>query len=142
MPDASNSVTINRPASDVFAFVADGENSSKWRSGVLDIQRVSGHGAGAVYRQGVSGPGGRRIAADYEVTAYEPDTLLAFRTTAGPVRPTGEFRLREAAGATTLTFSLRADLTGLKKLFMAGMVQKTMDSEVAAIEKLKRILEP
>jgi hypothetical protein len=50
VPSASQSVTINRPASDVFAFVADGENEPKWRPGVLDIQHVSGQGVGAVYR--------------------------------------------------------------------------------------------
>jgi hypothetical protein len=91
---------------------------------VLDIHRVSGQGVGAVYRQGVRGPGGRRIAADYRVTAYQPDTLLAFETIAGPVRPTGQFRLQEAGGATTLTLSLRADLAGGKRLFMAGMVKR------------------
>jgi uncharacterized membrane protein len=142
VPAASHSVTINRPASDVFAFVADGENAPRWRSGVLDIQRVSGQGVGAVYRQGVRGPGGRRIAADYQVTAYQPDTLMAFKTIAGPVRPTGEFRLQAADGATTLTLSLQADLAGVKRLFMSGMVQKTMDAEVAAIDNLKRLLEP
>jgi hypothetical protein len=57
------------------------------------------------------------------------------------VRPTGEFRLHEADGATTLTMSLRAELAGLKRLFMSGMVQKTMDAEVAAIENVKRLLE-
>ena len=142
MPSASHSVTINRPASDVFAFVADGENAPRWRTGVLDIQRVSGQGVGAVYRQGVRGPGGRRIAADYQVTAYQPDTLLVFKTIAGPVRPTGEFRLQQADGATTLTLSLQADLAGVKRLFMSGMVQKTMDAEVAAIDNVKRLLEP
>jgi uncharacterized membrane protein len=142
VPSASHSVTINRSASEVFAFVADGENAPRWRSGVLDIQRVSGQGVGAVYRQGVRGPAGRRIAADYEVTAYEPDRLMAFKTIGGPVRPTGEFRLQEADVATTLTLSLQADLAGVKRLFMSGMVQKSMDAEVAAIDNIKRLLEP
>jgi hypothetical protein len=56
--------------------------------------------------------------------------------------PTGEFRLQEAGGATTLTLSLQADLAGVKRLFMSGMVQKTMDAEVAAIDNVKRLLEP
>jgi uncharacterized membrane protein len=141
VPSASHSVTINRPAADVFSFVADGENAPRWRTGVLDIQRVSGQGVGVVYRQGVRGPGGRRIAADYQVTAYQPDTLLAFKTIAGPVRPAGQFRLHEADDATTLTLSLQADLAGVKRLLMSGMVQKTMDAEVAAIDNVKRLLE-
>jgi hypothetical protein len=56
VPSASHSVTINRSVSEVFA--ADGENAPRWGSGVLDIQRVSGRGVGAVYRQGVRGPPG------------------------------------------------------------------------------------
>jgi uncharacterized membrane protein len=141
VPSASHQVAINRPASEVFAFVAEGENAPRWRSGVQDIQRVSGQGAGAVYRQGVSGPGGRRVPADYLVTAYQPNTLLAFQTIAGPVRPTGEFHLQEDDGRTILTFALRAELSGLKRLLMSGMVQRTMNAEVAAIDSLKRILE-
>jgi uncharacterized membrane protein len=93
VPAASHSVTVNRPASEVFAFVADGDNEPSWRPGVLDIRRVSGDSVGSVYRQGVRGPGGRRVAADYQVTAYQPDTLMAFETIAGPVCPTGEFLL-------------------------------------------------
>ena len=53
----------------------------------------------------------------------------------------GEFRLQEAAGATTLTMSLGANLAGVKRLFMSRMDQKTMDAEVAAIDNLKRLLE-
>jgi uncharacterized protein YndB with AHSA1/START domain len=141
MPEATHNVTIKRPAAEVFAFIADGENAAKWRSGVKEIERVSGDGVGAVYRQRVSGPGGRSVSADYEVTKYDPNSLLAFKTIAGPVRPTGEFRLSEDGGSTALTFSLRADLSGLKKLFMSGAVQRTMDSEVRAIENARDLLE-
>ena len=92
MPSAHRTITIRHPLPEVFAFVADGLNGPKWRPGVLDVQHVSGDGAGAVYRQGVKGPGGRRIAADYEITASEPGRRLAFKAIAGPVRPTGEYR--------------------------------------------------
>ena len=100
-----------------------------------------GAGLGAIYKQGVKGPGGRRIAADYEITAYEPNRRIAFRAIAGPVRPTGEFRLEPVDGGTRLTFSLDAELTGLKKLLMGGAVQRTVDAEVAATERLKQVLE-
>src|ERR1700674_5080371 len=112
MPSAQHSVSINRPAADVFAFVADGTNAKQWRPGVLDVSHLAGEGTGAVYRQGVKGPGGRRIAADYEVTAYEPGRRLAFRAIAGPVRPSGEYRFESAGETTTVTFSLEATVTG------------------------------
>jgi uncharacterized membrane protein len=141
MPSAENSVVISRPRSEVFAFVADHENDPRWRPGVADIKRASGAGQGAIYTQGVKGPMGRRIDADFEVTAYQPDTLLAFRTLAGPVRPEGSFRFEDADGGTRVTFSLNADLTGGKRL-MAPMVGKSMRGEVAALDNLKRVLEP
>jgi uncharacterized membrane protein len=141
MPSAEREVTIARPVGDVFDFVADGLNAPKWRSGVLDISLASGTGLGAVYKQGVKGPGGRRIAADYRITAYEPNRRLAFETIAGPVRPTGQFVFYDLDGATRLTFALQAELSGFKRLLMAGAVQKTMDAEVAATGRLKEVLE-
>jgi len=141
MSEARHQVTIRRPAGEVFAFLADGLNGPKWRPGIIDIALVSGNGVGATYKQGVKGPGGRRVDADYRVTAYEPDARLAFEAIAGPVRPTGEYVLEEVDGGTRLTFALRAELGGIKKLLMGGAVQKTMDSEVEATERLKSLLE-
>jgi uncharacterized protein YndB with AHSA1/START domain len=141
MPEARHQVTIRRPAGEVFAFIADGLNGPKWRSGIVDIAHVSGTGVGATYKQGVKGPGGRRVDADYRVTAYEPDHRLAFEAIAGPVRPTGDYILEETPDGTRLTFSLQAELSGIKKLLMSGALQKTMDAEVAATERLKLVLE-
>ena len=125
----------------MFAFVADGENARRWRPGVLDVSHQSGEGLGAIYRQGVKGPGGRRIAADYEVTAFEPDRRIAFRAIAGPVRPTGEYRFAAEGDGATVSFALDATLTGWKRLLMGRAVQSTMDSEVRNLDTLKSILE-
>jgi carbon monoxide dehydrogenase subunit G len=141
MAQASYSVTINRPIEDVFAFIADGERCPEWRPGVIDIKRISGEGVGTKYAQGVSGPMGRRIAADYEVTVFQPSSRLEFETTTGPARPHGRYDLAAVAGGTRLTFSLDAQLTGLRKLVMGSMVQKTMDSEVRNLDNAKRLLE-
>lgn len=141
MPAARHQVTIRRPAGEVFEFVADGLNGPRWRSGITDIALVSGSGVGATYKQGVKGPGGRRVDADFRVTASEPNRRLAFEAIAGPVRPSGEYLFEEVGDGTRLTFSLTAELSGIKKLVMGGAVQKTMDAEVAATERLKELLE-
>jgi carbon monoxide dehydrogenase subunit G len=141
MAQASYAVTINRTIDAVFAFVADGEKCPQWRPGVLDIKRVSGEGVGTVFAQGVSGPMGRRIAADYEITVFQPNSRLEFQTITGPARPHGRYDLEAADGGTRLTFSLDAQLTGLRKLLMGSAVQKTMDSEVRTLDNLKRVLE-
>jgi uncharacterized protein YndB with AHSA1/START domain len=141
MPSASSTVTINRPPGEVFDFVADGTTATQWRPGVLDVALVSGSGVGARYKQGVKGPGGRRVDADYEVTAFEPGRRLAFAATAGPVRPTGEYLLEEVAEGTRITFALKAELGGIKGLLMGRAVQSSMDAEVGSLAALKRVLE-
>jgi hypothetical protein len=89
----------------------------------------------------VKGPGGRRIDADVETTAYEPDRLIGFRATAGPVRPEGRYELAAAdGGATRVRFALAAELRGLK-VAMAPAVRRTMADEVGHLESLKRVLE-
>jgi hypothetical protein len=37
MPAAERTITINRPAADVFSFISDGTNGPRWRPGVIDI---------------------------------------------------------------------------------------------------------
>lgn len=141
MPSAQHSVSIRRPVGEVFRFVADGETAKRWRPGVLDISRQSGEGLGAIYRQGVKGPGGRRIAADYEVTAFEPDRRIGFEAIAGPVRPRGEYRFAADGDGTTVSLSLEATLSGWKRWVMSRAVQSTMDSEVRNLDTLKSVLE-
>ncbi len=141
MPSAERTVTINRPVADVFAFIADGTNAPQWRSGVTDIERTSGRDKGAVYKQGVKGPMGRRIAADYEVTVYEAAKRLEFKAIAGPVRPTGGYRLTESDGKTKLNFWLKEELGIVKRLVFGRSVQKSMDAEMGSLDKLKSVLE-
>jgi uncharacterized membrane protein len=115
MLSASNDILIDGACDDVFAFLAaDPENDPRWCSGVLDLERVSGKGVGARYARGVRGPGGRRIAADIEITELTPSKTIAFHTVAGPIRPRGRYVLSTADGRTHVRFELEVDLQGLQ----------------------------
>lgn len=140
MPGAANEIVIARPPQDVFRFLADPQNDPQWRSGVLDLERISGSGVGARYAQGVKGPRGRRIAADIEITELEPASAIAFQAVTGPVRPRGRYLLASADGGTRVRFELEAKLGGVKRL-MAPMVQKAMNAEVGQLDRLKEVLE-
>jgi uncharacterized protein YndB with AHSA1/START domain len=140
MPEATNTIEIARPPADVFAFLADGTTNTQWRPGVTDIRLKSGSGKGAIYEQGVKGPFGRRVPADYEITALEPDRLIAFKAIDGPVRPEGSYQLEPTDGGTRLTFKLSCSPSGFAKV-MTPMVAKTMRCEVAQLERLRAILE-
>ncbi len=80
MAHAERTITINRPVKDVYGFLLDGENNTRWRDGVTDIQRMPGKpaGVGAVFKQGMSGPGGRRIDGDYEIVEATPNEWIKF----------------------------------------------------------------
>ena len=142
MPHAENTVTVNAPIATVFAFLADGTNNPRWRPGVLDITPpADGPAMGATYAQGIKGPRGKRIAGDYRITQLEAPTKLAFGVVAGPARPTGTFDLSEPQpGQTSVHFTLDLHAKGVMKL-MSGMVQKTMNDEVACLANLKSVLE-
>ncbi len=142
MAHAEERITINRPVDDVFNFVLDGMNNQRWRPAVIDIQQVSGKpaGVGAVYKQGLKGPGGRRIDGDYEIVELRPNELIAFQVIAGPARPTGTYRFEPVGGATRVTFTLHFEPKGLARL-MDPMITSTMRSEVATLTNLKVHLE-
>jgi len=142
MPSAARNLVIARPVSAVFAFFTDPENDQKWRSHVKEIKAEGPPKVGAKIHQVVAGPGGRGIPADLEITAYEPDQRYAFAVTAGPVRPRGDMQFAPTSeGGTEITFTLEADLGGLKKMLMGKPVQKSMDGEMANLDKAKALLE-
>ena len=141
MPNAERTIVINKPIAEVFAFFADAENDPRWRPAVKEIKREGAVGVGARYAQKVAGPGGRPVPADIEVTGYEPNSSVRFQVVAGPVRPRGEYTFAAADGGTSVTFSLACELGGLKKLLMSKPVQKSMDAEMANLDKAKQILE-
>jgi uncharacterized protein YndB with AHSA1/START domain len=141
MPGARRTIVIGRPPDDVFAFFANPANDRTWRPHVKEVSAEGPIGVGSRIRQVVAGPGGRGIDADIEVTAYEPPSRYAFKVVAGPARPVGEFRFAPSGTGTQVTFSLAADLGGLKGIFLSRPVQSSMDGEMAALDTAKQTLE-
>jgi uncharacterized protein YndB with AHSA1/START domain len=142
MPAAEHTVTVERPIEDVFAFLVDGTNNPRWRSGVRHIERTSAEdGPGATYRQVLSGPGGRAVDGDYRIGAYEAPNLLAFDVTAGPARPSGRFELTALSPTSTrVRFALSLEPTGMMRL-MGPMITREMRSQVTSLDRLKAVLE-
>jgi uncharacterized protein YndB with AHSA1/START domain len=141
MPSAQRSVVINRPRREVFDFFTNPINESRWRTHLKEVSASGPVDVGSRVHQVVKGPGGRGIAADIEVTAYEPPERYAFRVVAGPVRPTGEYRFAGDGGTTTVSLSLEAQMSGLRRVLMSRAVQRSMDGEMRALDRAKALLE-
>jgi uncharacterized protein YndB with AHSA1/START domain len=143
MVSVQRTIVINRPVSEVFSYFADVTNDPQWRGhGVKEISLEGTMGQGAHVRQKIAagGPFGD-VRADMDVVVYEPPTTLTFQVTTGPVRPRVEFTFTPVATGTQVSFSMDAQLSGMKKAVMGGMVEKSMQAEAASLDNAKRILE-
>jgi uncharacterized protein YndB with AHSA1/START domain len=89
---------INRPAAEVFDFLANAANNPRWQKGMRSCVWTSSGGLrlGATYRQEARFLG-RTLRNDFEVIAYEPGRSVTIRSTGGSfpitvrrsVEPTG-----------------------------------------------------
>ncbi|GAB4012975.1 SRPBCC family protein [Nocardioides ultimimeridianus] len=143
MLNATRTITIAAPLAKVFAFFTDPANETSWRTGVKDIHAHGEPAVGAVIHQTVKGPLGRGIPADIEITDYTWLASYGFKGVAGPVRPVGSYDFRQTEDdGTAVTFTLAADLGGgRKERFMGKAVQRSMEAEMAALDRAKALLE-
>jgi uncharacterized membrane protein len=138
MAHAEQTVTVDRPIAEVFAYLADGYNEPKWRPDVSNVRLASesSTGVGATWAQSMKGPGGRAIKGDYRFTAWKEPTRLDFEVIAGPARPLGSFVLAPLSNnSTSVTFTLDLTPKGLMVL-MTGMINKQVATEAANILNL------
>ena len=141
MARASHTVVVNRPIEDVFAYFTTHANDAAWRPQLVEISESEPPRQGARIHQVLKGPGGQKIPADLEITAFEPPSRYAFKGIAGPVRPQGEWLFRPIGAATEVTLTISAEIKGLKSLALSRPAQSAMDSEVGGLETAKRLLE-
>ena len=94
--NTKNSIVIDRPIDEVFAYVSDVENMPRWVSGVRKVRLLSkkvkaGARFSAEYAEGM-----RNSAIDFTIAAFEPPVRFAATTERGPFsfpfRGTFEFR--------------------------------------------------
>ena len=85
MPHAENTVTIDRPIEDVFAYLADGTNNPHWRSGVVSIERASGDVGQRARGQGLQRGGVPDVVTGLGI---DIDLLIEMRAVAGVIAET------------------------------------------------------
>src|SRR5215212_7435017 len=84
MPRFQREITINRPVEEVFDFVTDARNEPIYNPRILSAQQTTSRPIGRGTRFIlVSKAMGRRMAIEYEVTAYERPRRMTSRTIRG-----------------------------------------------------------
>jgi len=133
---------IDKPVKDVFAFVTNPANMSKWNSAVVSLEQVTpgAVGMGTKFKS-VGEMLGRRIEGEMQVVAFEPDSKYGFQMNAGPVQVNVTLNFKTVGTGTKLSLNAQGNPGGLFKLaegVMQGRVKSMMEENLA---RLKSVLE-
>jgi uncharacterized protein YndB with AHSA1/START domain len=101
-------VVIDRPIEEVFAFLADGKNDTKFSARVLEIEQTTEGppGLGTIYASTVK-DGGVKFKRQFKLTEFEAPTKIRWtEVSTGPViTPEGGYDLASAGeGSTEVSF--------------------------------------
>jgi len=136
------SVVINQPVEKVFAYVTNWDNDTRWQSDLLESQQTSKGplGVGTTGRR-VQRFLGRRFESTNEITEYELNRKVGFRSTSGPIRYDGSYTFESVEGGTKFTWATRAETQGFFKItdaIGARMYKRQVD---ANLKNLKDLIE-
>jgi hypothetical protein len=136
-----HAVSINRPAAVIFDHIADGTNNPAWRTSVIEVSLHSGAGGeGTVWRQVVSGPGGKAADADYRVARYEPPGAYGIDVIAGPIRGTALYTLAPGDdGETSVTLTVDLKPRGAMRI-LTGFVLRQLVDDLDSLDRLRDLL--
>jgi uncharacterized membrane protein len=138
MLEFENSIRINRPIAEVFAFLVDLENLPKWNYYVLEVTKRSDGPIriGTTYRQVR-----KTDEQDLRITELEPNHTLTVQTVPSS-SPSLEMRFRlDAEADTTLIRDAWKLDTGVPALFERLGARRIQSAAAENLSKLKELLE-
>jgi uncharacterized protein YndB with AHSA1/START domain len=142
MIDTSDSVTIDRPVVEVFAYVTDTSNDPAWHTDILEARKTSEGpiGSGTTWHlrfkpaMGVS-------EGDTEVVTFEANRMEVMRGVMGPMQPTLTYLFEPTDGGTRFTRRVQIKVSGIMRLMEPLMRLMTPKGNVGFLANLKRVLE-
>jgi uncharacterized membrane protein len=144
MAPTTASIDINRPAEDVFAYLADLSRHGEWQTQIQEVT-VETEGptrVGSRARERRKPPHGPAMTATYQITEFDPPRRASFRGVDGPVRVAGTATVEPSGEGSRL--SLEIDLTGhgLVGKLLAPIARRELRKQVPLDQKrLKERLE-
>jgi len=137
----TNTIHIDRPDHEVFAYLADLEHTPEWNWAIEATEKLDDGpiGVGSEYRQRRSVPS--RTTEQLTITALEPPLLLGVEGTLGPFPARLSYRLEDQGGGTRLTNTVELDPPLALRLASPIMSRRIESSVADNLGELKRILE-
>jgi uncharacterized protein YndB with AHSA1/START domain len=142
MIERSDSVTINRPVDEVFAYVTDTANDPAWHTDILEARKTSDGpiDTGTRWHQRIK-PFMGVSEATAEVVAFEPYRMEVLRGVAGPMRPTLTYLFEPSDGGTRFTRRVQIDVSGMMRLMQPIMRMMMTKRNAGFVANLKQVLE-
>ncbi|MFD9595533.1 SRPBCC family protein [Kitasatospora sp. NPDC059973] len=137
-----NTLTINAPADQVFAYLAQPENLPRWNYALDTTEQTSPGpiGVGTTYRQTRTLP--RPAEEHFRITDYDPPNLLTVDGDFGPFSGTATYRLTAADQHTTrLVNTVHLTASGALKAVAALAGPQVKHAVAKNLDVLKATLE-
>lgn len=141
----SGSAIVDRPISEVFAFLADGTNDPKFSPRVQEIQKITDGplGAGTVFESKVK-DAGMTTSRKFELTAFEAPTKIrwAERSKNMITVPDGGYDLEPIGDTQTkVTIHNRLEGHGFGKLIVGFALKAAIKDAPALAQRIKAAAE-
>ena len=137
--DIQKTVHIQAPVEEVYAFWANFENFPRFMSHITEVRNL---GEGRSHWR-ATGPAGTEVSWDAEITVYEPNRTLAWRSTPGSmIENTGSMHFSPNADGSTrvhmqLSYTPPAGAIGHAAAWLLGMDLKTaLDEDMVRLKSL------
>lgn len=140
MPTVSGTILVNKPASEVFNFLANTANRPRFSPAVVSSnpQQMLSKGAKGIE---VRKMGGRTITSNYEVMEFEAPRRYVAHFTAKGMDATTTTECKEVAGGTQVTVKVQLKSKGLMMWLMMPMITpQTRKGMNEALQNTKKLL--
>lgn len=135
-----NTVVINRPIEEVFAYLSDVTRQTEWSSAVQSIrlEELEPVQQGTRYWQTVKMLG-RQAEGLFEISDYQPNRKIGFKSVTGPMPISWSMTLTALQGGTQVDAQSEAEPGGVFKLaepLMGKAMRRQAESDFATLKDL------
>jgi len=131
---------INVPVEKVFAFVSDFRNNSKWQDGIIETtQTPDGPTQVGTTIRDVRTFLGQKMDSTMEVTEFEPNKKIAFKSTSGPIQFSFLQTFESAGGSTKVHVHVEMEAKGFFKIAegaLGSTMKKTFEEQSAKLKSM------
>lgn len=113
MPSVSESIVIDRPRADVYAYMIDVANAPLWQTNVISMEaQYEGDPEVGARTAAVGKVAGKKLPVTTEYTMIDPAKAVSFRTVEAPFAFTITWRFEDVDGGTQVTYAGEAPSLG------------------------------